>query len=311
MIPAAVHRLLESLLPGQVSFDVPMARHTSLRVGGPADALATPADRAALAALLEACAQHALDTVILGAGFNTLVSDAGIDGVVIKLGRFRRLERRGDDTVYAEAGVTHASLTRFCVDRGLSGLEFGAGIPGVVGGWLAMNAGIGTREMADVVREIEVLSPGKRECESIPRSALEFRYRALCNLEPGAVIVAAVFAVSDAEPPDVRREVDRLLALRAGTQPLSVPSCGSVFKNPDGDYAGRLIERAGLKGLREGGALVSPLHANFIATEAGATAADVLRLMERIRNTVLEQTGVLLEPEVKLVGRGSDGWGVD
>jgi len=304
VIDAAARRDLERALPGQVEFDAPMSRHTSLRVGGPADVLATPADRAALATLLEICRRHALPTLPLGAGFNTLVVDAGVDGVVVKLKRFRALEQRGEDCVYAESGVTHASLTRFCTEGGLSGLEFGAGIPGCVGGWVAMNAGIGTREVKDVVREIEILSPGKDACEVVPRSALDFGYRALRNLAPGALVVSASFDVTPAEPEAVKAEVDRLLALRAGTQPLSVPSCGSVWKNPEGDHAGRLIEAAGLKDCREGGARVSPVHANFIATETGATAADVQRLMERTRAVVEEQSGVRLEAEVKIVGRG-------
>lgn len=305
MISAAAKHDLEHALPDQVEFDASMARHTSLRVGGPADALATPADRAALALLLEVCAQHGLPVLLLGAGFNTLVVDAGVDGVVVKLNRFRALEQRIPHGVYAEAGVTHASLTRFCIDRGLAGLEFGAGIPGVVGGWVAMNAGIGSREVESALREVEILSPGKQQCEVVPRAALDFGYRALRNLAPGAVIVSALFEVEESTPEAVRAEVDRLLALRAGSQPLNVPSCGSVWKNPEGDHAGRLIEDAGLKGCLEGGARVSPVHANFIATEAGATAADVLRLMERTRAAVAEQTGVHLQAEVRIVGRGA------
>jgi UDP-N-acetylmuramate dehydrogenase len=303
VIGAAQKSALERALGDAVEFDVPMARHTSLRIGGPADAVATPASRDDLATLLDLCEQHQLPTLSIGAGFNLLVSDAGIDGVVIRLSRFRRLEQRSRTAVFAEAGVTHASLTRFCVERGLSGLEFGAGIPGVVGGWVTMNAGIGTREVVDVALEVEIVGPGREPARILTRDELDFSYRSFRNLPLGAVVVSVLFEVTPAEPDDVRSEVDRLLAQRARTQPLNIPSCGSVFKNPQGDFAGRLIEAAGLKGEREGGARISPLHANFIANTGGATAADVQRLMERAREAVEKSSGVRLEPEVRIVGR--------
>jgi len=303
VIAATARQALVRALGDAVEFDAPMTRHTSLRIGGPADALASPSSRDDLATLLALCEQLEIPSLVIGAGFNLLVSDAGIDGVVIRLNRFRRLEERPDPAVFAEAGVTHASLTRFCVERGLSGLEFGAGIPGVVGGWVTMNAGIGTREVVDVVREVEVIGPGRQGSRSLGMDALDFSYRSFRSLEPGAVIVSALFEVRRADPADVRSEVDRLLAARAQTQPLNIPSCGSVFKNPEGDFAGRLIEAAGLKGEREGGAQISSLHANFIANTGGATAADVQRLIERAREAVEKTSGVRLEPEVRIVGR--------
>ncbi len=302
MIDAAARRALEAALGDAVAFDVPMTRHTSLRIGGPADALATPGSREEIVAVLTLCAEHRLPHWTIGAGFNCLVSDLGIKGVVIKLGGLRALEVRPDVGLFAEAGVTHASLTRFCVERGLAGLEFGAGIPGVVGGWIPMNAGIGTREVKDVVRSIEVIEPGEG-ARTLPRDALDFHYRALRGLAPGTVVVAALFEVTPANPKAVRAEVDRLLAQRAGTQPLNVPSCGSVFKNPEGDFAGRLIEAAGLKGERTGGAQISEVHANFIANTGGATAVDVRRLMELAQEAVEKETGIRLEPEVRLIGR--------
>lgn len=302
MIDADARRALEAALGDDVAFDVPMTRHTSLRIGGPADALATPRSREAIVALLSLCAEHGLPHLAIGAGFNCLVDDGGIDGVVIKLSGLRALELRPDSTVFAEAGVTHASLTRFCVERGLAGLEFGAGIPGVIGGWITMNAGIGTREVKDVVRSIEVVEPGTGP-RSLPRDVLDFRYRALRGLAPGTVVVAALFEVSASSSEAVRAEVDRLLAQRAVSQPLNVPSCGSVFKNPEGDFAGRLIEAAGLKGACVGGAQISPVHANFIANTGGATAADVHRLMELAQEAVEKETGIRLEPEARLVGR--------
>jgi len=305
MISPAARKALEGLLGERVRFDVPMARHTSLRIGGPADAHAVPADRDELRALLALCAEHALPCVFVGAGFNVLVRDEGLDGVVIATKKLRALEARPGPSVYAEAGVTHASITRFCVERGLSGLEFGAGIPGTVGGWIAMNAGIGVREQKDVVIEIEVISRDGRTCERIAREDLDFRYRELAGLPEGSVVVAALFRVTASSPEAVKAEVDRLLARRQATQPLDVPSCGSVFRNPEGDFAGRLIEQAGLSGERIGGAQISPVHANFIANVGGATAADVLGLIERARERVRERTGIVLETEVQILGRAA------
>jgi UDP-N-acetylmuramate dehydrogenase len=168
-----------------------------------------------------------------------------------------------------------------------------------------MNAGIPQREIKDLVREIEVLSPSGRTRRRIGRGALRFCYRALRGLAPGSVVVSALFGISLSSPGEVRSEVERLLSRRTESQPLNVPSCGSVFKNPAGDYAGRLIEAAGLKGQRIGNAQVSPLHANFIANLGGASASDVLALIEHTRKTVEAHAGVRLIPEVRIVGRAA------
>lgn len=305
MIASEARRAFEEALGDAVAFDVPMARHTSLRIGGPADVLASPGSADEVATVLRLCREHGLPHLAIGAGFNCLVSDEGIDGVVVKLNRMRAIEV-GEGRIRAEAGVTHATLTKLCVDRGLSGLEFGAGIPGVVGGWIPMNAGIGSREMKDAVIAIEIVALDG-SLQTTPSASLDFRYRHLANLEPGAVVVAAVFEVTPKTTEAVRAEVDRLLAKRAGTQPLNVPSCGSVFKNPEGDYAGRLIEAAGLKGRQVGGAQISPVHANFIANTGGATARDVRQLMEIAQEAVEKESGVRLEPEVRMLGRDAGG----
>lgn len=303
MITRAAISELEDALGDRVRFGVPLAKHTSMRIGGPADALATPGDRSELARLLGVCARHRLPHLILGNGFNTLVLDGGIEGVVIQLGRFKRLEQREGPLVWAESGVSHARLTRFCVEHGLAGLEFAAGIPGTVGGWTAMNAGIGSREMKDVAREVEVMSPTGERIAHLPAAKLHFRYRALEGLAPGSILLSTLFQVTPAAPEHVRAEIARHLSRRSSTQPLDIPSCGSVFKNPSGDFAGRLIEAAGLKGIRAGGAEVSTVHANFIVNRGGATATDVLALVERVRAVVHAATGVVLEPEIRMVGR--------
>lgn len=305
MIDAAARKDLEATLEDRIAFDAPMSRYTSLRIGGPADALATPADRAELAQLLAICARHDLPRTVVGSGFNVLVRDGGIEGVVIVLKKLRAIEERPGPSIQAEAGVSHSQITRLCSERGLSGLEFAAGIPGSVGGWVAMNAGIGPREMQHVVREIAIVPADGGAERTLLREELDFRYRGLHGLPGGAVLVATLFEVTPSTPEDVKAEVDRLLKGRAASQPLNVPSCGSVFRNPSGDFAGRLIEAAGLKGERMGGAQISPVHANFIANTGGATAQDVLALIDHARKRVRESAGIELETEVKIMGRAA------
>jgi len=302
MIEATARRALQECLDDRIEFDVALARHTSLRIGGPADAIATPADRAELQELLALCENHALPTTVLGGGFNVLVREGGIRGVVLRLKKLRRIERTAPDLISVESGASHATITRYCVEQALTGLEFGTGIPGTLGGWLAMNAGIGVREMKDVVFEIDVLDRMGKQMLTIAKDQLDFRYRTLRGLQPGSIILAARLQVEDSERAKVQAEIDRLLAHRQASQPIDIPSCGSVFRNPPGHFAGQLIEAAGLKGTREGAAEISTVHANFIVNRGGATAADVTRLIERARAKVAEETGIQLETEVKLLG---------
>ncbi|MDJ0849373.1 MAG: UDP-N-acetylmuramate dehydrogenase [Myxococcota bacterium] len=303
MIPPAARRELEEALGDGVRFDASMSRYTSLCVGGPADALARPASRHELARVLGICAAYRVPHQLIGSGFNTLVLDGGVEGVALQLGRLREIDERPGAALRAEAGVSHSQVTRFCSQRGFGGLEFAAGIPGTVGGWVAMNAGIPDREAKDAIREVEVMSPTGRTRRHLGRGALRFAYRGLRGLAPGSVVVSALFAITLSTPSEVRREVEQLLSRRANTQPLNVPSCGSVFKNPARNFAGRLIEEAGLKGHRIGNAQISPVHANFIANLGGATAGDVLALIEHARKAVEARSGVRLVPEVRVVGR--------
>ena len=303
MIAPAARDALEALLADRIEFDVPLSRYTSLRIGGPADAMATPADRDELSRTLALCDALEIPTRVLGAGFNVLVREGGLPGVVLRLKKLRQIRRASDETIYVEAGASHATITRYCVEHGLAGLEFGAGIPGTLGGWLAMNAGIGVREMKDVVVRIEWMDRRGRLASPTDRSQLDFRYRELAGLPKDCVLIGAELRVEVSERDKVQTEIDRLLAHRQATQPTDIPSCGSVFRNPPGDYAGRLIEAAGLKGAREGAAEISSVHANFIVNHGGATASDVLCLIERAQRAVAEQSGIHLETEVQLIGR--------
>jgi len=302
VIEANAREALRSCLGNSVAFNVPMARHTSLRVGGPAAALATPPGPAAVADCLACCHAFGIPVLVAGGGFNLLVRDEGWPGLVLRTQKLRDLEREGDELIVA-AGVSHSQVTRRAIHEGLGGIEFAAGIPGTVGGWIAMNAGIPEREISAAVRAVEVVNlTGERVWRSA--RALSFRYRAAAGLESGAVALAVRLALHPEAPENVRARVDRHLGHRRLTQPVDQPSCGSVFKNPSGDHAGRLIEASGLKGAQVGGAEISTLHANFIVTRAGARAAHVLALIERAQGAVLARFGVLLEPEVRIVGGG-------
>ena len=290
---------LERALGACVRFDAPLTRHTSLGVGGPADALAAPESAAELELCVRVCAGEDIPLAVLGGGFNTLVLDGGVEGLVLRTQRLRELSASGDE-ISAEAGVSHAQITRFCVERGLAGLEFAAGIPGSAGGWTAMNAGIPEREAGEAVVDVEVATP--HGLQRLAREALRFGYRSAAGLPAGAVVLRTRFALRAAEPRAVRAEVERHLAHRRATQPIDQPSFGSVFKNPPGERAGRLIELAGLKGARAGGAEISSVHANFIVNRGGASAADILALMDLTRERVKNHFSITLENEIRIIG---------
>ena len=260
--------------------------------------------REELAQLLVLCRSRALPICVLGGGFNTLVRDGGIRGVVVRLQGLRRLDREPSGTLYAEAGVTHSTVVRFCADQGLTGLEFAVGIPGTVGGWLAMNAGTPSHEMKDLVRCVEILDPASGTVDTRERAQLHFTYRKL-ELSSGAVLLAARFETAPGDPQEIRAAMQRHMSKRREAQPVDQLSCGSVFKNPPDDHSGRLIEAAGLKGAREGAAEISDLHANFIINRGGASASDVLRLIARARAAVEKQFHVSLETEVRVIGEDS------
>jgi UDP-N-acetylmuramate dehydrogenase len=284
-----------------VAADEPLAHWTSLRVGGPADAMLRVDTRDELVRVLDFCRARRLPVAILGGGFNTLVRDGGLRGVVLRLAGLRDVAQIGDGRVRAEAGASHSQLTRFCADQGQTGLEFAVGIPGTIGGWVAMNAGVHGREVKDVLDSVELFDPARGAIVALARESLRFHYRRT-ELPPGAVVVSATFRTESADPAAIRERQKALLAQRRATQPVDQPSCGSVFKNPPGDYAGRLIEAAGLKAARAGNAMISDLHANFIVNLGGARAADVLALIERARAEVARQFGVALETEVRIEG---------
>jgi len=277
-----------------------LAEFTSFRIGGPADLLVEVENEAELTAALAAANRCGAQAFCLGAGTNLLVSDRGMRGLVVRLGRgFEKIEidaRR----VNAGAAAQFGTLVEAVIERGLAGLEFGEGIPGTVGGGLVMNAGAFGGELARVVTMVHGAS-SQGELKALSPDEVKFAYRRT-ELPPGFIITRVEFELAEGDREALRARVAELKARRAARQPRGFPNAGSIFKNPPGNFAGRLLEGCGLKGERMGGAAFSEQHANFIVNLGDARAAEVRALIEMARKKVKETTGVWLEPEVKLVG---------
>ncbi|MRR53825.1 MAG: UDP-N-acetylmuramate dehydrogenase [Deltaproteobacteria bacterium] len=276
-----------------------MARHTSLRVGGPADWFVVPTDTDDLQSLLTLLGEYEIPFLVVGGGYNLLVRDGGIRGCVISLERLNLLEREGDCMVQAGAGVENGALVRFCRKEGLSGLEFLVGIPGRLGGALAMNAGAGGGEITDSLETLVTLKD--RTLTKREKSQLVFGYRFLI-LEQGEIVIKAAFRLTKADPSVIGGRIAGFLEKRRITQQVGYPNAGSFFKNPAEGPAWHFIDGAGLRGLRIGGAEVSTIHANFLVNRGEASAADFLALAARVKETVREHYGVELQEEVIIVG---------
>lgn len=285
---------------GRLRRDEPLARHTSLRIGGPADLLLLPDDVEALAAIVRIARRFDVPVTILGGGSNVLVGDRGVRGIVVKLGRgFRRIAYEGL-VVRAGAAVQLGRLARETAARGLAGLEHAEGIPGTVGGAVRGNAGAYGGDIASVLDRVEGVDAAGA-VRTLARDALEFAYRRAV-LPPGFVVTTAVFRLHPTEAAAVCARLEAARQRRTAAQPQGVPTAGSIFKNPPRDHAGRLIEAVGLKGVRIGRARISERHANWIINEGQARAADVQALMALAQRAVWERNGVWLEPEIRFVG---------
>ncbi len=287
-------------LRGELIRDELLSRHTTWRVGGPARTFYRPADSADLIEFLH---QLPADESLLwlGLGSNLLVRDAGFRGTVIATqGRLEALELKGEGLIRAEAGVSCAKVARFAAREGLCGAEFLAGIPGTMGGALAMNAGAFGGETWEQVVKVETVDRHGEVRERMP-DEFEIGYRSVKGQE-GEWFLATWIRLSAGDVTAAQERIRQLLAKRSATQPVGLPSCGSVFRNPEGDHAARLIEAAGLKGTRIGGACVSEKHANFIINEGGASAQDIEQLIRKVQNEVEAVHGVRLQTEVKIVG---------
>lgn len=279
-----------------------MARHTSFKIGGPADLLVTAPSAQAAEKALTFCRERELPVFFLGNGTNLLVSDEGIRGVVLRLsGEPAEQMAVHGDTITCPAGLPLKALCRFARDNGLAGLEFAYGIPGTVGGAVYMNAGAYGGQMEDVLLCARALYPDGSQRE-VPRAEMGLGYRRSIFMEKQAVVIAAAVRLTPDEPAAITARMEEYLRRRREKQPLEYPSAGSFFKRPEGHFAGALIESSGLKGYTVGGAQVSEKHAGFVINRGGATCADVLSLAEQVREKVLLDHGVELEPEVRYIG---------
>lgn len=289
----------------EVDWNVTLAGHTSLRVGGPVSCLIRPLSLAGLRSAVQVLNQNHYPYFILGRGTNLLVRDTGIRAAAISLeSGFSQVERVGSSgKIKVGAGLSLSGLLRFCLREGLSGLEFIVGIPGSVGGALCMNAGTDAGVMADVCQEVALLL-SDNSLTRLSGAQLRFSYRKL-ELPADSVVLKAEFSLTPGSRENMREQLRQLLKARKEKQPWQLPSAGSVFKNPPGDYAGRLIEAAGLKGTRVGDAEISMRHANFIVNRGQARASDILALINLAQEKVSQKFGVHLELEIEVVGNNN------
>jgi UDP-N-acetylmuramate dehydrogenase len=293
---------LQRLFP-TAKFDEPLRRYTAWKIGGPADALLEPSSADELIRALSKAREHGgIPVTVLGGGTNVLVLDGGIRGLTIRLARSLANVKTIDTSVVAEAGVLYPVLAKATAGRGLAGLEFGTGIPGTVGGAVYMNAGAYGGETRDFLDWADVYKPETGAVERVSNADLGLSYRrSVLHDRPGWVVLRAAYTLVPGDPEELKARIKEFRAIRMNGSP-NRPSCGSTFKRPEGDFPGRVIEAAGLKGTRVGQIEVSPVHANYFVNHGGGTANDALKLIEHVKETVLAKLGVELEMEVEVVG---------
>lgn len=285
----------------QVLRDEPMQKHTTFRVGGPADYFVMPETIEQVQKVVTLCKEEEIPYYIVGNGSNLLVSDKGYRGVIIQIGkRFGQIEVK-ENQITAQAGALLSAVANRALEAGLAGFEFAAGIPGSLGGACVMNAGAYGGEMKDVLLSVTVLTP-EGEVLAIPREELELGYRTSIIEKKHYLVLEAVIELQKGDPEEIKAVMDDLRQRRIDKQPLEYPSAGSTFKRPEGYFAGKLIQDAGLKGFQVGGAQVSEKHAGFVINKNHATASDIYELMRQVSEKVEEESGVRLEPEVKRLG---------
>ncbi len=281
-------------------FDAQMSKYTTFKIGGKASLLVIPKNDDALSAVVKKCFVLGARTVILGNGSNMLVSDDGIEAVVILMLRENgEISLINETTVKCHAGVSLTRLCRFALENSLSGLEFAFGIPGTIGGGVYMNAGAYGGEIKDTIVSCDYMTPDGKIL-TMSKDQMNLGYRTSIFNSNNCIILSAVFSLKHGKKEEIKEKMNDFLSRRKDKQPLEFPSAGSTFKRPEGHFAGALIEASGLKGYSIGGAQVSEKHAGFVINKGDATARDVLDLVEHIKKKVLEDSGVMLEPEVKI-----------
>ena len=279
----------------------PMSRHTTFRVGGPADFFVTPKAKEEVRDVIRICKEAGMPYYIIGNGSNLLVSDAGYRGVIVQIYKEMNEVKVEGDLVKAQAGALLSGIAAKALGAELSGFEFASGIPGTIGGACVMNAGAYGGEMKDVLESVTVLT-GEGKIIELGRNELELGYRTSVIAKKGYIVLGAVLKLERGDGEKIKTYMDELKEKRVTKQPLEYPSAGSTFKRPEGYFAGKLIEDAGLRGFQVGGAQVSEKHCGFVINRDHATAADIMELMRQVQIRVKENSGVDLEPEVKRLG---------
>ncbi len=307
----AIDRVIEAIGVKNVLVNEPMSSHTSFHIGGPADAVVFVNNEEELARVLGIVAEEDAPHMLIGNGSNLLVSDEGYPGIAIKLaGEFEVIKQDEEDKTLVTIGAARlmSSTAAFLTERGLAGFEFASGIPGSIGGAVFMNAGAYGGEIKDVCESVRVLcraeeqgESGRYEARTLSNEDMDFGYRHSAAEDMGMIIVSAKMRFTEDDPAAIAARVEELREKRNSKQPVNYPSAGSTFKRPVGGYAAALIEQSGLKGYRVGGAEVSTKHSGFVINIGGATCEDVLAVMRHVRETVLADSGILLEPEVRLI----------
>lgn len=293
-------RIADYLPQIELRFSEPLSKHTSFRIGGPAEAMAFPKNPGELSEILKVSRKLDIKPVILGAGTNVLAPDEGVEGLVICLKDcMNGMERLEGEAVRIMSGVTMSRAAVFAANHGLAGMEFAHGIPGTVGGGVYMNAGAYGGEISQICERVTVMDL-RGELKTLRREELGFGYRHSILEDSGEIVVSAVFRLTQASPEAVKARMKELLAKRSASQPLDLPSAGSAFKRPSGGYAAALIDQAGLKGYRVGNAAISQKHAGFAVNLGGATADDVKNLLTQVSDRVFAASGIRLEPEIRI-----------
>lgn len=279
-----------------------MARYTTFHIGGPADVLVNIASPSEIPLALRAAKLAEVPVTLIGNGSNTLVRDGGVRGLVIRIDGTMAGIRREGDMVYAQSGALLRSVANFAMNEGLTGMEEVAGIPGTVGGGVIMNAGAYGGEMSQIVTRVDAIAQSDGKPVSFEGDALGFGYRRSAMMHAGVIVTEVALQLRPGDPAQIKARMDELAKARREKQPLEYPSAGSTFKRPEGYFAARLIDECGLRGLSVGDAQVSEKHAGFVINRGSARASDVLELMDQVKLRVYEATGVILEPEIRIIG---------
>lgn len=294
-------RLCEIMGKENILIDEPMKNHTSFKIGGPADILVTPTDENQLKEIIKYIKQENIPYFLMGNGSNLLVRDGGIRGIVVKIAQNYNKFEINENIIKAQSGILLSTLAKHIAKNCYKGFEFASGIPGTLGGAIAMNAGAYGGEMKDVVHSVKVLNQ-QGEIVEIPNEQMDFGYRTSLVNKEKLIVLEVKLSLEKGKYEDIKNILDDLTVKRTTKQPLNVPSAGSTFKRPEGYYAGKLIEDSGLKGVRLKGAQVSDKHSGFVVNAGGATAQDIIELIEFIKKTVYDKFKVELNEEVKIVG---------